>query len=126
MALLGMAGTEKMELERCRGQIAKDFSRCATEFGLFPVGSGKPAEVFKWILIPLPMGDGWERHCVGLQPRTVALGAACPALALLPVGPALQGRRASLAKWKGSAYSFVCLCMYLFVFSLDMLFYFLL
>lgn len=53
-----------MELERSRGQIAKDFSRCVTEFGLFPVGSGKPAEVFKWILIPLPMGDGWEKYCV--------------------------------------------------------------
>ena len=39
------------------GQIEKDFSCCVMEFGLFPVGSGKPAQVFKWILIPLPMGD---------------------------------------------------------------------
>lgn len=57
-ALRGMTRTWRMKLERLGGWIAKDFSCCVIEFGLFPVGSGKPPRVFKWILIPLPMGDG--------------------------------------------------------------------
>ena len=43
------------------------------EFGLFPVGSGKPAQVFKWILIPLPMGDGWRNNPGRTLPGTLTV-----------------------------------------------------
>lgn len=97
-----MAGMWKVELERWRREIAKDFSHCATEFGLFPVGGGEPAEVFKWILIPLPMGDGWEGCCVGPQPGTV-LSAAHPA-SLAPWRAHCAGRAACPVRWKGNLY----------------------
>lgn len=111
MALLGTAGTEEMELERCRGQIAKAFARCAVEFGLFPVGSGKPAEVFKWILILLPMGDGWEKCGVGLRPGTV------PSVLPARLSPcSLQGqlfREAAPLEQSGTgAFTYFCVCLF--------------
>lgn len=52
------------------GGASKDCECCVTEWGQFPVGSGRSAGVSKWISILLPMGDGWEKYTVGTEVRS--------------------------------------------------------